>query len=66
MFKAVYGLFMYKNELYQQTNGVPMQSALGSILANFFTANLETKPTVGKLRPADLNFVTLPLIFYKC
>ena len=66
MFKAVQGLFMYEDELYQQTNGVTMESALGSILANFFTANLETKPTVGKLRLADLNFVTLLLIFYKC
>ena len=43
MFKATQGLFLYKDELYQQINGVTMESPLGPTLANFFMANLETK-----------------------
>ena len=43
MFKATQGLFLYKDELYQQINGVTMGSPLGPTLSNFFMANLETK-----------------------
>ena len=43
MFKTTQGLFLYKDELYQQINGVTMGSPLGPTLANFFMANLETK-----------------------
>ena len=40
MFKATQGLFLYKDELYQQINGVTMESPLGPTLANFFMADL--------------------------
>ena len=40
---ATTGLFLYKDVLYQQIDGVTMGSPLGPSLANFFMANLETK-----------------------
>ena len=43
MFKPTQGLFLYKDEPYQQINGVTMGSPLGPTLASFFMANLETK-----------------------
>jgi len=39
---ATEGMFLYKNKLYQQLNGVAMGSPLGLTLANFFLAYLET------------------------
>ena len=41
MFMATQGLFMYKNKLYKQIDGVTMCSCLGSTLANFFLGCLE-------------------------
>ena len=40
---ATQGLFIYKDRMYQQTEGVIMGSPLGPTLANFFMADLETK-----------------------
>ena len=40
---ATKGLFLYKEVLYQQIDGVTMRSPLGPTLANFFMANLENK-----------------------
>ena len=40
---ATKGLFLYKEVLYQQIDGVTMGSPLGPTLANFFMANLENK-----------------------
>ena len=37
------GLFLYKDCLYKQTDGVAMGSSLGTTLANFFLAHMETK-----------------------
>ena len=37
------GLFLYKDCLYKQIDGVAMGSPLGSTLANFFVAHIETK-----------------------
>ena len=39
---ATQGLFLHKNKLYQQIDGVAMGSPLGPTLANFFMANIET------------------------
>ena len=36
-------MFMHKNKLYQQIDGVSMGSPLGSTIANFFLANMENK-----------------------
>ena len=51
MFKATQGLFLYKDEQYQQINGVTMGSQLGPTLANLFMANSETK-LINKLQPS--------------
>ena len=40
---ATSGLFMYKDKVYQQTDGVTMGNPLGPTLANFFMANIESK-----------------------
>ena len=40
---ATKGLFLYKEVLYQQIDGVTMGSPLGPTLANFFMSNLENK-----------------------
>ena len=37
------GLFMYKDRLFKQIDGVTMGSPLGPSLANFFLAHIETK-----------------------
>ena len=38
------GMFMHKNKLYQQYDGVSMESPLGPTIANFFLAkNMENK-----------------------
>ena len=39
---ATQGIFMYKNKLYKQVDGVAMGSSLGPTIANFFLAHLET------------------------
>ena len=43
MFMATQGLFMYKDKLYKQIDGVTMSSCLGPTLANFFLGCLEEK-----------------------
>ena len=43
MFMATQGLFMYKDKLYKQIDGVTMGSCLGPTLANFFLGCLEEK-----------------------
>ena len=43
MYIATQGLFLHKNTLYKQIDGVMMDLPLGSTMANFFMANLETK-----------------------
>ena len=43
MFVATQGLFMCKDKLRKQIDGVTMGSCLGSILANFFLGCLEEK-----------------------
>ena len=40
---ATPGLFMYKDKLYKQIDGVTMGSCLGPTLANFFLGCLEEK-----------------------
>ena len=40
---ATQGMFMHKNKLYQQYDGVSMESPLGPTIANFFLANVENK-----------------------
>ena len=40
---ATQGMFMHKNKLYQQYDGVSMGSPLGPTIANFFLANIENK-----------------------
>ena len=40
---ATQGLFLHKDTVYKQINGVMMGSPLGPTVANFFMANLETK-----------------------
>ena len=40
---ATQGMFMHKNKLYQQYDGVSMGSPLGPTIANFFLANMENK-----------------------
>lgn len=40
---ATGGIFMYKDKLYTQIDGVAMGNPLGPTLANFFLADLETK-----------------------
>ena len=41
--KATGGMFMYKDKLYRQIDGVAMGGPLGPTLANFFLGHLETK-----------------------
>ena len=43
MFMATQSLFMYKDKLYKQIDGVTMGSCLGPTLANFFLGCLEEK-----------------------
>ena len=43
MFMATQGLFMYKDKLYKQIDGVTMGSCLGPTLANFFLGCLQEK-----------------------
>ena len=38
---ATQGMFLYRDVLYQQTDGVTMGNCLGPTLANFFLAHLE-------------------------
>ena len=40
---AIQGMFLYKNKLWKQIDGVAMGSPLGPTLANFFLAHLEQK-----------------------
>ena len=40
---ATKGLFMYKNKLYEQHDGVSMGSPLAPTIANFFLAHMEKK-----------------------
>ena len=40
---ATQGLFLYKDKLYKQIDGVTMGSCLGPKLANFFLGCLEEK-----------------------
>ena len=40
---ATQGMFMHKNKLNQQYDGVCMRSPLGPTIANFFLANMENK-----------------------
>lgn len=40
---ATNGIFMYKDEIYSQTDGVTMGNPLGPTLANFFMAHMENK-----------------------
>ena len=43
MFLTTQGLFLYKNKLYKQTDGVTMVCPLGPTLANFFLDCTEQK-----------------------
>ena len=43
MFLTIQGLFMYKNRLYKQIDGVTMGCPLGPTLANFFLGCVEQK-----------------------
>ena len=43
MFLTTQGLFMYKNKLYKQIDGVTMGCPLGPTLANFFLGCIEQK-----------------------
>ena len=38
---ATEGMFMYRDKLYQQIDGVAMGSPLGPTIANFFLAHME-------------------------
>ena len=40
---AAQGMFMHKNKLYQEYDGVSMESPLGPTIANFFLADIENK-----------------------
>ena len=40
---ATQGMFIHKNKLYQQHDGVSMGSPLGPTIASFFLANMENK-----------------------
>ena len=40
---ATTGMFMYKDKLFQQIDGVAMGSPLGPTLANFFLAKMEKR-----------------------
>ena len=45
--KATGGMFLYKDKLYRQIDGVAMGGPLGPTLANFFLGHLETKLFMG-------------------
>ena len=40
---AKQGMFMHKNKLYQQYDGISIGSPLGPTITNFFLANMENK-----------------------
>ena len=46
---ATQGIFMYKDKIYKQTDGVAMGSPLGPSLANFFLGYLENKNIVNSI-----------------
>ena len=53
---ATQGMFLYKNTLYQQIDGVSMGSCLAPTLANFFLAHLESKMLFKKIQPFHPKF----------